>query len=137
MTEVTCMREKLMRFMYGRYGNDQLNRFMLILSVLLVFVSSFTGKNVFWYIGAVLITLTYIRMFSRNIQKRYAENQKYLQLVGPIGKWFKIRFKHLKERKTHRFFSCPACKQKVRVPKGKGNICITCPKCRTQFQKRS
>ncbi len=131
------MREKLARFMYGRYGNDQLNRFLLIVSMVLVVITLFTGIDTFWYIGVVLITLTYLRMFSRKIQKRYAENQKYLKLMNPISGWFKLRIKHFKERKTHRFFKCPSCKQKVRVPKGKGNICITCPKCRTQFQKRS
>ena len=131
------MREKMARFMYGRYGNDQLNRFMLIISMILVVITLITGWDVFWFVGVVLITLVYLRMFSRKIQKRYAENQKYLSLTNPITGWFKLRIKHLKERKTHRFFACPACKQKVRVPKGKGKICITCPKCKTQFQKRS
>ena len=131
------MRQRLMRFMSGRYGNDQLNRFLLIASIVLVFATLFSGIEIFWYIGIVLLTITYMRMFSRKIQKRYAENQKYLQIIGPISGWFKLRIKHLKQRKTHRFFKCPSCQQKVRVPKGKGMICITCPKCRTQFQKRS
>lgn len=131
------MKNKLIRFMQGRYGNDQLNRFLLILSMVLVFVSVFSKKTLFWYIGVVFITITYIRMFSRNVPKRYAENQKYLKLIAPVSRWYKLRIKHLKERKTHRFFKCPACQQKVRVPKGKGMICITCPKCRNQFQKRS
>lgn len=131
------MKERFARFMYGRYGNDQLNRFLLIVSMAGLVLSIVTGRQIFWVIAVALLIVSYIRLFSRNIPKRYAENQKYLSISGRITGWFKLRIKHLKERKTHRFFTCPSCRQKVRVPKGKGNVCITCPKCRTQFQKRS
>jgi len=131
------MRERLARFMYGRYGNDNLNRFLSGFSFFLLIVYMITKFYPLWMVAVILLVLVYIRMFSRNIQKRYQENQKYLQVTAPVTNWMRLRIKHLKERKTHRFFICPTCRQKVRVPKGKGNICITCPKCRTQFQKRS
>jgi len=131
------MKEKFIRFMSGRYGIDRLNHFILMLACIGILLSSLTDIYIFWLAAVILLFISYMRIFSRNISKRYAENQKYLSMIQPIEKWFRLRLKHMKERKTHRFFKCPSCKQKVRVPKGKGNICITCPKCKTQFQKRS
>lgn len=131
------MKEKIIRFMQGRYGEDEFNRFMNTLAIVLFFISILFDISFLWYVALILITIVFVRMFSRNIPKRYAENQKFLTTSAPLRRWLQLKKKHMKERKTHRFFTCPSCKQKVRVPKGKGMIQITCPKCRTQFQKRS
>lgn len=125
------------RLMYGRYGNDALNRLLLFLILGLLVVSSFTRISIFYWASLALLVLSYLRMFSKNIPKRYEENQQYLRIRNGFTGWFKIRYKHIKQRKDYRFFKCPTCGQKVRVPKGKGNIQITCPKCRTAFNKRS
>lgn len=130
-------RDRLQRFMMGRYGNDQLNKFILAVSFIILIVSAITKIGYLYILAVLLLVLTYIRMFSRNINKRYNENAKFMKIFGKVTGWFKIKGKHLKESKDYRFFSCPTCKQKVRVPKGRGLIEITCPKCKNHFQKRS
>ena len=79
----------------------------------------------------------YFRIFSRNIQQRYAENQKYLQMTSKFRFRFNKEKNLMKQRKTHHIYSCPGCGQKVRIPRGKGKIEIECPKCHTKFVKRS
>ena len=130
------MKEKLQRFMWGRYGNDRFNQFLMIVA-LVCLALSFFGLRIFYVLALALLVYVYYRMFSRNIPKRYAENQKYLNYRYQMAvKWNRFK-KHLAQRKNYRFYKCPQCKQKVRVPKGRGKICITCPKCRTEFVKKS
>lgn len=131
------MRERLNRLMQGRYGTDHLNRFIIGLSMTVLFVSIFTGWRLFYSIGLMLMVLSYFRLFSRNISNRYQENQKYLTIKNRFLSIFKRKGEHLKQRKSYRFFKCPSCKQKVRVPRGKGKIEISCPKCKAKFIKRS
>ncbi len=130
-------REKMAQFMVGRYGTDQLNRAMLFGSIGFLVLSMFVFHTVFYAIGFALLILCNIRMLSRNFQARYKENQIYTKQVGKI-KYFFSKVKYKKETsKTHRIFACPQCKQKIRVPKGKGKIMIRCPKCNTEFMKKS
>ena len=100
-------------------------------------ISIFSHLGIFYIAGIVLLVYTYYRMFSKNISKMYAQNQKYLnakyRAVVKKDAWKK----QWQQRKIYRFYRCPGCKQKVRVPKGKGKICITCPKCRMEFIKKS
>jgi len=131
------MRRKMEEFMRGRYGMDQLGK-ALFWAVMVCLLLSMLLKGGIWYIlGLVLIVYSYFRMFSRNYQKRYAENQKYLQLTQGIRKKFASWKRNAAQRKTHHIYKCPNCKQKIRVPRGKGQIIITCPKCHTEFAKRS
>jgi len=116
-------------FMAGRYGTDRLN--MVILSVGLV--ASFLSVLIkFAPVNLVLFLLSYGMMFwaifrslPRNTYKRYQENRKFLQLTG-----------RMKDRE-HKYFDCPKCRQMVRVPRGKGKISITCPRCREKFVKKT
>lgn len=85
----------------------------------------------------LLLTLCYFRMFSKDISKRYGENQKFLALKGRFFGYFKNMKTRNQQRKTYHIYPCPTCKQKIRVPKGKGKICITCPKCKAEFIKKS
>lgn len=135
------MREKIQRFMIGRYGVDDLGRVLsgTVLVCFLISMFSFLVPvfAIFYWIGIALMIYSFFRMFSRNTSKRYAENQKFLnwQYQGVVKRnQAKTRFA---QRKIYRFYKCPQCSQKVRVPKGKGKICITCPKCRTEFVKKS
>ena len=115
----------------------------------------FIRRPIVEIVALALLFWCYYRMFSRNISKRAAENQKYLNFkyrvvckvkkgkygrsAGPASfaqKRAQMKYKQ-EQKKMYRFFSCPNCAQKVRVPKGKGKICITCPKCKTEFIKRS
>lgn len=130
------MKEKFRKFMIGRYGVDSLSKFMLGTAVvLLVFAMGFRN-NFLNTLACLLVLLCYFRMFSRNYQKRAEENQKFLELKGKAATFLKREKEYFEQRKTHHIYKCPSCKQKIRVPKGKGKICITCPKCHTEFIKK-
>ena len=122
------LRTGLDRFMQGRYGLDRMNSVLLwisvILAVLAMFLPGIAGL-VFTLLAYLLMGISIFRALSRNTYKRYRENRRYLALIERI-----------KDR-DHRYFSCPKCKQSVRVPKGKGKIAIICPKCREKFIKKT
>ncbi len=131
------MRHRLQRFMYGRYGVDQYSKFLMILSIIICVLNFFFGNIFLGSLTFVLIIYVYFRMFSRNISKRYGENMKYLNAKNKIAGKFKRQQWMMKQRKTHHIYKCPTCNQKIRIPRGKGRICITCPKCKTEFTKTS
>lgn len=135
------MRDRFRRFMQGRYGVDHFSHFLvvvaLILMVLQLFIRSSAAYLILNTLVVVIIVYAYFRIFSRNHYKRYAENEKYLQVHNRVKVFLATKKSHLLQRKTHRIFKCPGCGQSIRVPKGKGKIAITCPKCRTEFIKRS
>lgn len=135
------MKEKIRQFMQGRYGIDQYGRFLLGAALVAIVLSMFFARSIVGlfldYTGLVLLVYSYVRVFSRNISKRYGENQKYLEKTQKIRNWF-LREKNLMgQRKEYHIYSCPGCKQKIRIPRGKGKIEISCPKCGTKFVKRS
>ena len=125
--------------MRGRYGTDQLNKFILFLSIVLLIVSLFVRvryvNTVFWAAALVLIVISYVRMFSRNLPRRYAENVKFLHATSGIRKFFRVKMLAFAQRKQYKFYRCPSCGQEVRVPRGRGHIRITCPKCRAEFER--
>lgn len=131
------MREKLQRFMIGRYGVDALGKFLLGVVVVLWAVNLFANNRILYSWALLLMVYAYFRMFSRNTTKRYQENVKFLQIKNKVVARFKSEKSQLKQRKTHHIYRCPTCRQKIRIPRGKGRICITCPKCKTEFTKVS
>lgn len=117
------------RFMQGRYGTDKLNMMILLTGLVVCMINMFIR---FPLLNLCLMLLSYIlmgwaifRCFSRNTYKRYRENRKWLMF------WQRIR------DRQHRYYDCPRCRQQVRVPKGKGKISITCPKCKEKFVKKT
>jgi DNA-directed RNA polymerase subunit RPC12/RpoP len=136
-TEVMIMREKFARFMAGRYGMDSLGRFTMALTLLFIVLNYFTRNRLVPLLAWAGIILTYYRMFSRNVYKRSAENQRYLSRTAKLRRWFYTQKNIFAQRKTHRIYKCPSCRQKIRVPKGKGRIEIRCPKCSATFIKKS
>ena len=123
------LREGFRHFMMGRYGTDKLNMVILLAGLVL---SVAAMVNPLPMLDLVLTVLSYglmfwaiFRCFSRNTYKRYQENRKYLRFLERI------------KDKEHRFFDCPRCRQTVRVPRGKGKISITCPKCKEKFVKKT
>lgn len=130
-------RDKLRQFMTGRYGMDQLNQYLmygvLILLVLNIFLDSFLLRA--WAI--IGIVYMYFRMLSRNINRRFQENQAFQGLLFRAGQLFKrFRF-NAGEARKYKIFRCPGCGQKVRIPRGHGKVSIHCPKCGRDFIKRS
>lgn len=135
------MREKLLRFMTGRYGMDELSRALCIAAMVCVLLSSFFRRlavfTMIYYVGCILLVGAVLRMLSRNVAKRQAENREFLVLCGDARRFAATKRQQWEQRKTYRFFKCPDCRQRVRVPRGHGKICITCPKCRREFVKKS
>ena len=135
------MKERIMRFMQGRYGVDTFCRFLLVAGLIVVFLSAFLGSSVvgmiFYLLGWVMIIYCYFRMFSRNVSKRYAENQAFLAKTYKIRSFFQKQKNIWKQRRVYHIYTCPSCKQKIRIPRGKGKIEIRCPKCGTTFIKKS
>ena len=131
------MREKLRQFMIGRYGTDGLNQFLSIASLVLLLIAIISRVSRFTYLGAALLIFCYYRTFSRNISKRTEENYRFYSLKDR----FNNKFRSLKEqwvnRKLYHYYRCPQCHQKLRVPRGRGRIQISCPRCGTQFIKKS
>lgn len=131
------MKQKIQHFMMGRYGADQYGQLLMGISVVFLVISLFTRLDIFYIFALALMGYEYYRMMSRKVERRYAENQKFLNWrYQLVVKWNRKK-EHLRQRKTHHFYKCPSCKQKVRVPKGKGRICITCPRCKEEFIKNS
>lgn len=129
--------EWLKKKMVGRYGVDQLSMALLLLGLILMIVTLPFKWLLIRLLSILPIILCYYRIFSKKIYKRQQENFKFIRFYTPIVKKIKLIQKRFKERKTHRYFKCPTCKQMLRVPKGKGNISITCPKCKNDFHGHS
>ena len=131
------MKEKFMRFMSGRNGVDELNRFLLAATLICYFISILTNWSILYFIAVLLLFYGYFRMFSRNLYKRSEENRTYLNKTSKIRYKWNAKLSQLKQLRTHHIYKCPTCKQKIRVPRGKGRIEIRCPKCRSTFIKNS
>ena len=126
-----------MQFMQGRYGADQMGQMLSAVSMVFLIISLFS-RNQAWFLLAVIgIVYNYFRMFSKNISMRYAENQKYLKMTAGIRRRLASWKSQLAQRKIYHSYRCPGCKQKIRVPRGRGKIEIRCPKCNTRFVKKS
>lgn len=131
------MKEKLIRFMYGRYGIDSLCRFTLIAGLVSMLLAGWNDSMLLSLLSWACIILTYFRMFSRNIYKRSAENQWYLNKTYKLRSAFYRQKNLLIQHRTHHIYKCPSCRQKIRIPRGKGRIEIRCPKCSATFIKKS
>ncbi len=134
-------KNKLYRFMYGRYGSDTLNRVylgiyvavVLIYSIVSLFIIDATVSAVltlcYIFLTAFLIFTIFFRMFSRNVSKRRKENEKFCG-------FFRLLRNRLKDRKTHVYRKCSKCGAILRLPKAKGRHHVVCPRCRNRFQVR-
>ena len=125
----------LRKFMVGRYGQDQLSIFLFVISIVLTLTGQFTGISLLVVIGYVPIFIGFYRMFSKDIQKRRMENYKFSIFISPLySKLTKFK-KRIEGSKTHKYFKCKQCNTTLRVPKNKGKIVVTCPKCKGKFTK--
>lgn len=131
------LKEMLYRFMYGRYGSDEFSRFLLIGGIVLVVIYMLTGIQLFYLMFMITVFYTCFRCYSKNTYKRQQELVAFLDYKKAVLAKINLQKRKWNERKTHRFFSCPNCKTTVRVPKGRGKIEITCPRCHTNFIKKS
>lgn len=137
----------LANFMRGRYGTDELNKFLLIVALVLIILDLFVRWRWLDFLTVIILIYVYSRMFSRSINARYMENQKFLAFAsrfrsgkgggGFAGNRGQGGFSGFAGRdKDNKVLRCPGCGQRLRVPKGAGNIMINCPNCNTKFQKK-
>ena len=130
-------KEKLQRFMIGRYGTDQLARFLSGCILVLLILNLFIRDRILYWLALALLSYCYFRMFSKNISARLRENAVYLrwrsQVTEKLKKW---KAQAVQAWKYH-IYRCPGCGQKIRIPRGRGKVSSHCPKCHTDFIRRS
>lgn len=130
------MKEKFYRFMQGRYGVDTFNQHLLYFIIALFIINLIFNSAIISILSYVLWFFVLTRFLSRNTTKRYQENVAYLELIKPITLFVALVKKQTSDR-NNKYYRCKKCKQLVRVPKGRGKIIITCPKCKNSFERRT
>ena len=127
--------QKFQQFMYGRYGGDKFSLFLLAAALVISLIGAF-----FWPISLIadaIFLYVLFRMFSRNHAARQREYYGFLRFWTPVEEWFRFQRTRFRERNTYKYFRCPQCKQRLRAPRGKGKIQVTCQKCRNVFQTKT
>ena len=130
-------RNKLYRFMYGRYvmyGTDKLNKVLTYVylgiaiagTIVGLFVPSAWFHLVYFTVTMAMMVWIFFRMFSKNIEARRRENERFCN-------FWKLRKNKRRDRKTHVYRKCPACKVVLRLPRKKGKHTVVCPKCARRF----
>lgn len=140
------LKEKILRFMYGRYGfgygaADKLNYFLIgsyFFLIILSFILSIFGvpkavSTVIYILGYAVMIWLFFRMFSKNIAARQAENRRFLKIWNAVSGEFRYFGRKVKEIKTNRFRRCPSCHAQLRLPIKRGTHTVVCPACRRRF----
>ena len=134
-------RQWLGRVMAGRNGTDQLNRFLAAAALVLLILSLFTGGTALgrlvWILALACLVAETWRTFSRRLDRRRAENEKYLRLTRGLRGRVGDGMSRFRQRKDYRFFRCPSCRTVLRVPRGKGRLSITCRQCGERFIRKT
>ena len=124
------------RLMAGRYGGDQLNVLLIAFYVIFYIIFLFTRMIAFELLALLLIVLSLYRSMSRKLDRRRAENSRFLQVVRPMARRWNTFCARTQDRE-HRYFKCPNCGQQMRVPRGKGRITVHCRSCGAVFEEKS
>ncbi len=128
---------KMQQWMQGRYGIDELSKALQITSLVLLILSLFPPLRFFYIPAIILMIWSCIRCYSRALARRRNERDRYLTLIGAIRSWFRLQKDKWRDRKTYQYFRCKKCHTPLRVPKGKGRICIRCPKCQHELNAKT
>ncbi len=126
-------RDKLAGFMYGRYGADELYKFLTVLFYILFFINIFVRSTVLSFFTLAVFIYSFYRAFSKNIYRRRAENEKYLKIKKSFTGFFTLMKNKWRDRKTHVYKKCPSCKAVLRLPRKKGEHGVRCPSCGKSF----
>lgn len=127
----------LRKFMLGRNGSDRLSIFLVIVALILTIIANLSKLTFIKYISFIILVLAIYRVLSKNIVKRRMENYKFVMFTSWGESQYKKITNRIRDSKTHKYFSCPDCKATLRLPKGKGKIMITCPKCKKEFMRKT
>lgn len=125
---------KLQRYMQGRYGSDELYKFMLIICLIIIIVNMFVNSIILRILELVIFILALYRFLSKKKSRRSKENRRYLEIIDKIKSFFTYQKKKYKDRNTHMYKKCPNCKQKIRLPLKKGKHTVKCPRCKERFE---
>ena len=126
------------RFMQGRYGGtDKLNRFLIYGAIALMIVNMFFGSSILSLLYTAMYFYAIFRMFSRNMSARYAENTKFEQLFGKAQISVRQFIVRMKNSKQYKYFTCPKCKSRLKLPRGVGEVTVTCGKCGEKIRKKA
>ena len=135
---------KLLEFMIGRNGPDQLSRFLAVAGCITLLLALLLQRIGNGYLGAALAWLSlaglvwcYFRMFSKRIDRRQSENRRYLEARYKVTGWFRLQKDRVTQRKDYVFYRCPGCHSAIRAPRGKGRIRITCRRCGYSFERKT
>ena len=132
------LRAAMARFMSGRYGADQLSMAMVIAALVVSILGTFTGaRAVAMVLSDALLIVAFFRMFSKDRYRRAHENQVYLEKTQKVRRAATEWVNRVKNSRKYHYYTCPKCKQRLRVPRGVGNITITCKQCGTKFDKKA
>ena len=139
----TDLAVKFQRFMYGRYGVDQLYRALLWFYLAAIILAMILGRavdEIFYIIFSAvawgLFIFAFLRVFSKKTENRRKENENWLKFTGLFKKKFKDLGNRWKFRKTHVFRTCPQCKTVLRMKRVKGKHAVVCPHCSKKFEFR-
>jgi hypothetical protein len=127
------IKEKLVKFMTGRYGVDQLYYAMFALWAVLTLVNIKVDSMILMAVSDVFIVLAIFRGFSRNISRRTAENAKFLKVWNPVKRKARLFYRRIREIRVHRFRKCPHCKKTLQLPIKRGKNTVKCPRCQEKF----
>lgn len=140
---VEMLQKDLREIMSIRCGLDELNNFIMLIGFIFITIALFSHHWIFTVIGALLVVLCYVRVFSKNLEKRQKENAFYMKYMGNVVKVVrryklsvKMWYKSLKDAE-YLYFVCSGCGQVIRIPKGKNKVSVRCPKCSKTFVKKS
>ena len=128
---------RMASFMYGRYGTDELSKFLMISALILMVISWLPNLGLLSFIAFALMIWSLLRSFSRKLDKRRRELERYRRIKKPIADFFKLSRNKWRDRKTHVYFKCKKCKAALRVPKGKGSIVVICTRCKDRIEKET
>ena len=130
------IRERIAGFMAGRYGTDRLYHFLLAICSILIIINIFANSFILSILESALIIYTFYRVMSRNVYKRQQENEKFIKFIDKPKKFFNLQKCKVRDRETHVYRKCPACKNNLRLPKEKGKHTVVCPCCKNRFDVR-
>lgn len=130
------IKQAMNRFMYGRYGADELSKAICILMIVLAIINLVLKSYTVYLLNSVLVIILVFRMFSKNSFNRQQENKKYLSLKGSITAKFKLIKMRIRDRKNCRYRKCPACKSIMKLPVKKGKHTVICRNCSYEFGVR-
>lgn len=131
------MKEKIMHFMVGRYGMDQLSDFLIKFALVFAVLNILLRSGVMGILAWAALIFAYFRIFSKNYERCRRQNAWYLQKTWKIRSVCSKYVSRLRILRTHHIYTCSQCRQKIKIPRGRGKVQIRCPKCGNEFIKKS